>query len=290
MRARSGLPPDGLVLLQVASSRQRLTVRTATGAAVCPALRRTPHRSPAGWIGGTPDVTIRQLFGLGLRRWRIVVPALLLGLGAGLGLTMVLRPTYSTQTLLFVSSTLGSPAERVQDAQFTSARVSSYAQMVDTPAVRQELRTQLGLGPADPVVTSISGTNPIDTAIIQVDISAATPRRVEAVAGSIGDALDRVVGRLESPAPGSPSPVRVSSVSQAALLKLSRSPSRTGYGLVGACAGLVAGLAIGAARDAAERRRLEAAVRPATAPGRPVQDGAPEWRFEQVADHEHAGR
>jgi succinoglycan biosynthesis transport protein ExoP len=205
------------------------------------------------------------------RRWRLVLTGAVLGVLAALFLSLTVTPAYSAHTKLFVAPSGDSPGDRLQNAEYTTKRITSYVSLVDSPAVLDGLRTALSLRAGDHITDGISASSPLDSAIIDVTVQDSSPARAQEVARAIGGVLNTVVTTLETAEQGGGSPVRISAVNEPARPTAADSPNRELYALGGLVAGLALGAALALLREWRQRRAVSAAD-PST--GRPA-DGTP---------------
>lgn len=219
----------------------------------------------------------------------LVAVCAVLGVAVATLLAMfVVTPTYVVTTRLYVSARGTTPDDKLQNGEYARTHVSSYTDMVDSNDVLQAVRANLGLAAsrdssyAD-LADSITATNPLETAIINVTVQDASAARAFRVATAIGEVYDPVVAKMEN-AGGGQSPVRVNVLSAPTLPTSPHSPSRPLY----AGGGLALGLAAGAGlawlleRRPARVRRLALTdrVRPewvSWEPGFDRQEQRPVW-------------
>jgi capsular exopolysaccharide synthesis family protein len=177
------------------------------------------------------------------KRWLSVVLAALLGVAAGLLASVLAPERYTATTQLYVSVQGGdTTSDLLQGSNFTQQQVSSYTKIVASPLVLNPVIDQLGLGErADVLAESVSADSPINTSLININVSAANPAIAAATADAIADQFKDVVGQLETPTNGTDSAVKVSVVRPAAAPTEPSSPNvRLNVAL-----GLLLGLAVG---------------------------------------------
>jgi succinoglycan biosynthesis transport protein ExoP len=179
------------------------------------------------------------------KRWRLIVLCALLALAASLLATLAATPIYQASAQLFVSTSTGSDSNVSglnQGGQFAQQRVKSYADIVDSPAVTEAVVEELELGVSPRVLAeSIEATAPLDTVLINVDVTDPDPRQAQRIANSVAEQFTTVASVLETPTGESSSPVKVSVVRTADLPEAPVSP-RTKLNIA---LGLLVGLAVG---------------------------------------------
>ncbi len=176
-------------------------------------------------------------------RWRLILLCTLLGLGAAAAATFAATPAYQAQSQLFVSTAQGENVGAMQQGgQFAQQRVKSYADILDSPLVTEPVVDQLGLGiDAQALGGKIEASAPLDTVLINVDVTDGSPEQAQAIANAVAQQFTEVAARLETPDGSGSSPVKVSVVRQADLPETPVSPRP----LLNLALGLLVGLAIG---------------------------------------------
>jgi len=100
--------------------------------------------------------------------WWIVLLVVLVGSGTALGVSLLQTPLYTSSTQIFVSTNDSASTQEVfQGSQFSQARVSSYAQLIQGQDMAGRVVDRLGLDmtPAQ-LQTEISATAVPDTVLI----------------------------------------------------------------------------------------------------------------------------
>lgn len=185
------------------------------------------------------------------RRWRMVLAALLVGVGLALTVTLTTPASYRAQAEVFVTlrdSTV-SNATAYQGNLFSQDRVKSYAQIVDSPVVTGPVvrSLQLNLSPAQ-LGARVTATVPTGTVLIDIAVTDGSPARARDLTDAVAAQFGRVVSGLET-APGQPSRVSITVIRPAALPTRPIAPRPSlnlGLGLLG---GLVIGAAAAVLRE-----------------------------------------
>ena len=179
------------------------------------------------------------------KRWRLIVLCTLLAVAASLLATLAATPIYQASAQLFVSTSTGVDSNVSglnQGGQFAQQRVKSYADIVNSPAVTEAVIEELGLGISPRrLAGTIEATAPLDTVLINVDVTNADPRQAQRIANSVAEQFTTVASDLETPTGQQSSPVKVSVVRTADLPQGPVSP-RTKLNIA---LGLLVGLAVG---------------------------------------------
>lgn len=201
------------------------------------------------------------------RNWLIIVASILCGLLVGAIATLLIRPTYTAQSQLFVAIPgTGTVTELQQGNTFSQARVQSYVKTVETPVVLQPAIDTLGLQTsASALAAKVKATSDLDTVIISISAEDSSPVQAAAVAQAVADSLIRAVDSLEKPKNGGTSPVTLS-VIRPAEAPVSPTAPNTQLNLIsGLFTGLLAGLVLTVLRTILDNRiRGEADLRQIT--------------------------
>jgi len=180
------------------------------------------------------------------KRWRLIVLCTLLAVAASLAATLATTPTYKASAQLFVSTATGAEGSvggLSAGGQFAQQRVKSYADIVDSPPVTDVVVQELGLDRSGrSLAKSIEATAPLDTVLINVDVTDADPAAAQRIANAVSERFTVVAGQLETPAGKTASPVKVSVVRTADLPSVPVSPRPK----LNLALGLLVGLAVGA--------------------------------------------
>src|ERR1019366_8405993 len=92
-------------------------------------------------------------------------------------------------------------------------RVLSYADVITTPKVLDPVIETLKLHTSAATLgTQITATVPLNTVLIQVDVTNTDPRVAAQVADALGKQFTQTVAEIESVTKGQPSPVKLTIV------------------------------------------------------------------------------
>lgn len=179
------------------------------------------------------------------RNWILILVLTLTGLLGGGAASVLVKPTYTATTQLFVSiQNSGSVLELQQGNTFSQARVQSYVKTVTTPVVLQPAIDALGLGiSADELSKRVTASTDLNTVLINIAVSDSSPVQAAAIAQAVANSLVRAIDGLEKPKTGGASPVGLSIITPA---EAPTSPSAPNSKL-NLFAGLAAGIALGLA-------------------------------------------
>jgi capsular exopolysaccharide synthesis family protein len=151
------------------------------------------------------------------RNWITIAVLALAGLLVGGAASLLVRPTYTASTQLFVAiQSSGTVTELQQGNTFSQARVQSYVKTVTSPVVLSPVVDALGLSDSpDQLANRISATSDPDTVLITITASDPSPAQAAAIAQAVGGSLVKAVDDLERPKVGGTSPVRLSIIAPA---------------------------------------------------------------------------
>ncbi|GAP53568.1 putative tyrosine-protein kinase YveL [Arthrobacter sp. Hiyo6] len=197
----------------------------------------------------------------------LIVAATLLGLLVGGAASVLVKPTYTSDTQLFVAiQSSGSVSELQQGNTFSQARVQSYVKTVTTPVVLQPAIDALGLNvTADELSKRVTATTDLNTVLIKISVTDGSPVQAAAIAQAVGNSLIKAVDTLEKPKNGGSSPVSLSVVAPAEAPATPSAPNTKLNLLMGLIIGLGTGIGAAVLRSTLDNRiRGEAGLRHVT--------------------------
>ncbi|GHG55687.1 chromosome partitioning protein [Flavimobilis marinus] len=177
------------------------------------------------------------------KRWVSILLITLACVGAAVGATMLMTPTYEARAQVYVSvRTGGTTSDLVQGSNFTQNQVKSYTDLVTSPRVLQPVIDEFSLPvTSDELAESVSASSPLGTALINISVSDPDARAASDIANAVADSLATEVTALEKPV-GEVSPVQVSTTRGATPPEDPASPSLKLNLALGLLVGLAAGL------------------------------------------------
>lgn len=190
------------------------------------------------------------------RNWLVVAACTLLGLFCGAGSVLLIKPTYTSETQLFVAiSGSGSVQELQQGNTFSQARVQSYVKTVTAPIVLQPAIDRLGLETTpDELASKVRATTDANTVLITIAVSDNSPVQAAAIAQAVADSLIMAVESLETPKSGGNSPIGLSVITPATAPTSPSAPNTRLNLVVGILAGLITGAAGAILRSAIDKQ------------------------------------
>lgn len=201
------------------------------------------------------------------RDWMPIVALALAGLIVSGIFSLLVKPTYTSTTQLFVAiQSSGSVTELQQGNTFSQARVQSYVKTVTTPVVLQPVIDSLGLSVTpQELATKVKSSGDVNTVFINISVSDTSPVQSAAIAQAVAESLVRTVDTLEKPTLGGTSPVNLSVVTPATAPVAPSAPNTELNLILGLLVGLVLGVATAVLRTTLDTRvRGEADVRRVT--------------------------
>ncbi|WP_207345842.1 polysaccharide biosynthesis tyrosine autokinase [Arthrobacter sp. E3] len=192
------------------------------------------------------------------RNWIIIVALALVGLLAGGAFSVLSKPVYTSETQLFVATQNSGSVQDLQTGNsFIQARVSSYVVTATTPTVLQPVIDTLGLDVSpQQLAANIKASSDLKTVLITISVNDGSPVQAAAIAHAVASSLITAVDKLEKPADGGASPVKLSVVTPATAPTSPSSPNLK----INLALGLILGLALGVAA-ALLRTTLDTRVR-----------------------------
>jgi capsular exopolysaccharide synthesis family protein len=198
-------------------------------------------------------VTVAQYFRVLREQWFVVLLLAALSVGGAAAYTARQTPMYSATTQLFVSVTASdtgsSATDMTQGSTFIQQRVKSYADIVTSPSVLDGVIRELRLPTtAAGLATRVTADSPLDTVLLNVNVSDPDPIRAAAIANAIARHFPGFVSQLEqieSPDGTAKSPVTVTAPKPAIVPSAPVSPRIPLNLALGLLVGL--GLGVGAA-------------------------------------------
>lgn len=194
----------------------------------------------------------------------MVVAATMAGLLIAGATSILSKPTYTSETQLFVAiQNSGSVQEMQQGNTFSQARVQSYVKTVTTPVVLDPVIASLGLATtAGALSSNVRASTDLNTVLINISVNDTSAVQAAAIAQAVANSLVKAVEGLERPKAGGSSPVSLSIITPATVPTAPSAPNTRMNLLLGAFFGLGIGIGIAILRSTLDNRvRGEADVR-----------------------------
>lgn len=190
------------------------------------------------------------------RNWILVVAMTLIGLMGGAALSVLIRPTYTSETQLFVAiQSSGTVSELQQGNTFGQSRVQSYVKTVETPVVLQPAIESLGLQDTSAgLAQRVTATTDLNTVLINIAVTDKSPVQAAAIAQAVANSLISAVDTLEKPKLGGSSPVSLSIIKPAVAPTSPSAPNTQLNLILGIMFGVASGLCMAVLRTAIDTR------------------------------------
>lgn len=199
---------------------------------------------------------LREYARIARRNWVLIAAATLVGILLGGTASILSKPTYVSDTQLFVAiQNSGSIQELQQGATFSQARVQSYVKIVNSPVVLQPAIDALGLSTtAAELASRVSARTNLNTVLITISVTDTSPARAASIAQAVSNSLIEAVEILEKPKTGGPSPVSISVIQPATSPSQFTTPNIKLNLVLGLLVGLAVGLAVAILRATLDNR------------------------------------
>lgn len=150
-------------------------------------------------------MNLQDYVGVLRRGWRLVVATTLAVVALTALVTATTTPTYMATTQLFVSTPGGNTSDLLQGSSFTQRQVTTYADLMKTPAVLQPVIDDLGLQlTAVELARKVSASVPPNTVLIDIAVTDHDPVQAQTLADAIANQFTSTVEELESVEGSSP--------------------------------------------------------------------------------------
>src|SRR5829696_3186818 len=176
--------------------------------------------------------------------WKSALGVALTVLVVAAAITFLPSPKYTATTRLFLGVPSRSVQEAVQGLNFTAQQMKSYAEVATSPLVLEPVTRQLNLGKtSDELATITKVTVPLNTVILEIEVTDSTPARAAAIANAVGAQFAAVVGEVVPTQKDASEPVRATVLTRAIPPSAPSSPQPIRNLTVGIGLALLAGLA-----------------------------------------------
>lgn len=217
------------------------------------------------WGRGLNNVELRDYIRILRQSWVLIVSLTLLGLAAGVLLSISQTPTFNSSAKVFVSTSNGGTIGEIQQGSaFTQQRVKTYADLATTPIVLLPVIAELQLDvTGEELARDVTAAILPDTTLIEITVVDEDPALAAEVATAISESLTTVVESIETTGTGeadsdgepvTASPVRLTLVQHAAVPQRPVSPNVPLNIVLGGLIGLVLGVGGAVLRETLDTR------------------------------------
>jgi polysaccharide biosynthesis transport protein len=189
--------------------------------------------------------------------WLIILACVVVGVGVAALFSAVKAPSYTADSKVFVNTqTGGNASDLVQGQAYSQDRITTYAGLVQTPAVLQGVIVGLHLDTTPAALArQISASAPTNTTLLQIEATDQDPKMAADLANATAESLTNVVQKLETTdADDNVAPVKLSRVQDAVVPLRPSSPNITLNVLLGLLVGLALGVAVAVLRETLDTR------------------------------------
>ncbi|MFT7710425.1 polysaccharide biosynthesis tyrosine autokinase [Clavibacter tessellarius] len=199
---------------------------------------------------------LREYIRILRRSWILILLALLLGIGAAAGYSLVQTPEYRASAKVFVSTqSAGTVSDLSQGNSFTQQAVKSYADVVSTPVVLEPVIAQLGLDEtAESLAPRVSASAAADTVIIEIAAQDEQAETAAVIANAVAKSFSDVVAQLVPEDTGGQPQVKITTLQEARIPASPVSPRVPLNLALGALVGLALGIAVSVLRSTLDTR------------------------------------
>ncbi|MGE0300954.1 polysaccharide biosynthesis tyrosine autokinase [Pseudonocardia sp.] len=197
-------------------------------------------------------MTPRQYLDVLRSRWRIVVACLVLGVLAGVGVTLITPQRYSSEVSIYLAAQApaGDPGAAVDAGDLVRQRISTYLEIISSQRLAEEVAQQLGgTVTAAEVRSEISASSEPESTLITATATDVSPQRAADIANAVAARFAATVVELETPPGATGPPLVTAQVFQAAQPSTSpSSPNPVANVVLGALIGLLVGCGLAVLR------------------------------------------
>lgn len=165
------------------------------------------------------DVELSSYMSLLAKRRALVASTLLVSMAVAVASILLATPSYQAESRLFVSTEISTGninQELFQGSNFSTNRVKSYTELVDSPVVLDRVIKDLDLPLTAPdLAKQVDASVPLETVIINIEARSDSPQLAAALADSVAGNLATVIEDLETSESRGSSPVKATVVTKA---------------------------------------------------------------------------
>lgn len=195
---------------------------------------------------------LSELLSVIRQRWRLIAVCVVLAVAAAVAVTLTTTPVYEARARIYLSAEQTSGRSSGSVFVLTSDDLDTYVSILDTPAVLDPLREELGLAPGHPIQVSAETSG--STSILNITARAANGREAADVANEVGPQLGKVAGEFSTLLKSSGQEVVSTPIQPASAPSRPVSPDPVRNIGLGLLAGLVLGLGLAFVRHALDTK------------------------------------
>lgn len=191
--------------------------------------------------------------------WALILVCTVLGVGAGVAVTVVAIPQFRAESMLYVSVQTDSQAtgDLLQGSNFARQSMATFSELVTTESVLEPVVRELGLGITHrQLAERINVSAPAESTLMTISVADEDPARAAQIANEVGAQVRMLVEEdLEAPQGADEvSPVRINMVQSAEAPESPVSPRRRANIALGFLLGAAVGLGLATLRTVLDTR------------------------------------
>lgn len=173
-----------------------------------------------------------------LKHWRSILALTLVGAIAGVGMTFLITPQYtSTSRLFFVVQNGKTATDLNAGSTYAERQVASFARLTKEPLVIDSVRRQTGFGGSTAQLQrKVSTKVEPDTVMLTISVSDPDPQQAALLANSLANELASTVRDITPKSEGADT-IKATVTTQASPASSPSSPNQLQYALIGAMIG-----------------------------------------------------
>lgn len=184
------------------------------------------------------------------RRWRAVIVGLAVVLTAGIVLTLNTTEQYQSRAQMFISTQSSVDESAYQGGLYSSGRVKSYADLVTSRDVAEQVVDELSLN-IEPGALAAKVTAQVvpETVLLNLAVRDTDPERAQQIAQAYTKVISNLVRELETPPGESEAVLKATTVESASLPRNPVVPNVPRNLALGALLGLLLGIGLAVVRE-----------------------------------------
>lgn len=189
------------------------------------------------------------------RRWLLILGATLLAGGLAAAFAFSQTPQYASSARIFVSTAGVDDSQLLQGGQYSTQRVKSYADLVDSRKLADMVADDLDLDvPASTLVDRARATIGSETVNLTITFTHTDPAEAQRIADSYARNMAGLVRELETPPGDADPPIKATIVDNASYSEVPVEPDVLRIVLLGLAGGLMLGIGLAAVRELLDNR------------------------------------